>query len=409
MPNAFLRGDVDKELFLSAPPGLDLPPGKCLRLVRALYGLKQAPRLWNKRIHQSLLDHGFSQSKLNPCIYYLVDDSGFLILLLYVDDVLTVTNSESLETKVFSYLHNEFKIRDQGEPFGQKFVGLVIDKTDTGFKLHQAHLISEILSDMRMTDCNSAPTPLVPKLRLEKASAEEEIKHTIVVGPPGDKQDVSYRRIIGMLLYVRNTRPDIAYAIHKLAQHGNSPTSATWTALKRLLRYLKGTLQHGLRYDYGYKSVPGISAYCDSDLAGDPDTRRSTTGYVVMLGDKPVSFFSKQQTVTALSSCEAEYVALCAAGKCIMSWMHLLREIGFKPSPAILRGDNTAALKNTLNEKHSPSLRHLALPFHYTREQVENGNIRLEHVPSSNNVADVFTKAADPSTYERLLPHLLTQ
>ena len=407
VPNAFLNGQCDKELFIRPPPGVKMAKGKCLRLVKSLYGLKQAPRLWNKKIHEALLQMGFCHSKLNPCIYYLTDVTGFIILLLYVDDVLTASNSKSLEDFTYGYLNEEFDIRDQGAPYGKKFLGIVSEKTGSGIKLHQGHLITQILQDMRMTDCNSSPTPMMHKVVLEKAKSEGEARHSIYVGVDDDKTEVSYRRIVGMLLYLRNTRPDIAFAVHKLAKHNNAPTVTAWAVLKRLVRYLKGTTHRGLRYEAGTQGAPGITAFSDSDLGGDPDTRRSTSGYVVLLNGKPVSWMAKQQTVTAQSSCEAEYVALCAAGKSIMSWRHLLGEIGFKLRPSVLQGDNNAALSNVANDKHSPSLRHIALPYHYTREQVLEGHIQVKYVSSANNVADIFTKAASAATYDALIPLLM--
>ena len=125
VPNAFLNGDCDKEIFVASPPGVTLPKGKCLRLVKALYGLKQAPRLWNKQIHEALLQYGLTCCKLNPCVYFLTKPTGFIILLLYVDDVLCASNSKDIEDHVMGFLHKTFGIRDQGEPYDKKFLGLV--------------------------------------------------------------------------------------------------------------------------------------------------------------------------------------------------------------------------------------------------------------------------------------------
>jgi hypothetical protein len=200
----------------------------------------------------------------------------------------------------------------------------------------------------------------------------------------------AYRHIVGALQYVTLTRPDIAYSVNQLCQHMHAPTSTHLTAAKRVLRYLKGSVDYGLQY---HKGPLAITTYCDSDWAGNPDDRRSTTGFGIYLGSNLISWSAKKQHTVSRSSTEAEYRALSLA-TAEMFWLRmLLKELQvFLPSPPVLKCDNSGALALASNPVHHARTKHIEVDIHFVREKVTNQDIALQHLSTLDQVVDIFTK-----------------
>jgi hypothetical protein len=271
--NAFLKGVLREHVYCQQPTGFvdeDLPNHVCL-LSKSLYGLKQAPRAWYTRIGNFLRHLGFTATLLGTSLFVFRQGSDMTYLLLYVDDMVLTASTPALHRSIIDRLSAEFKMKDLG-PLSF-FLGVIIRRTASGFFLSQEWYTEDLLERAAMSNCHSAPTPVDTKPKLSSVDGE--------LAP----DPTQYRSIAGALQYLTLTRPDIAYAQICLHMHASRDTH--WGLVKRLLRYLRGTIDHGLVLHGG--SSTDIAAYSDADWAGCPDTRRSTSGYCIFLGSSLIS------------------------------------------------------------------------------------------------------------------------
>jgi len=295
---AFLHGRLQEEVYMLQPQGFVHPdfPNHVCKLHKAIYGLKQAPRAWFNRLSDSLLDFGFTQSLVDTSLFLFHQGAVHLFILIYVDDILiTGTHSTVIQSQL-AKLRSDFTLKDLGEL--SYFLGIQVQQTATSLHLRQSKYILDLLNKARMVGAKASWSPCVTGSKLSSTD-----------GSPIENV-TEFRQLVGGLQYCTLTRLEIAYSVNQLCQHLHSPTSTHWTALKRVLRYLKGLVDHGLFYSQGPLT---LQAYCDSDWAGDPDDRRSTTGYGVFFGPCLISWCAKKQSVVARSSTEAEYRAMAMA------------------------------------------------------------------------------------------------
>jgi Reverse transcriptase (RNA-dependent DNA polymerase) len=297
--NAFLNGDLNEQVFMQQPQGFTDPtnPDFVCLLHKSLYGLRQAPRVWFEKLSSTLLSFGFSASIYDPSMFLAHHQGHILILLVYVDDII-VTGSDPVQVdQCIQHLNSRFVIRDLGQL--HFFLGIEATHNKEGICLTQTKYLTDLLKRVNMMNCKSVLSPM----------ASGTILSTTGVDPCKDPS--LYRSVIGALQYATLTRPDISYSVNKLSQYMHSPNDDHWTAAKRVLRYIAGTLDFGLQF---YKqSLLRIQAFSDSDWAGNLDDRRSTSGYYIYLGRNLVSWSSKKQPTVSKSSTEAEYrsLALC--------------------------------------------------------------------------------------------------
>ncbi|KAM1502979.1 hypothetical protein COP2_028602 [Malus domestica] len=280
---------------MAQPPGFLDPnhPEMVCKLHKSLYGLKQAPRAWNERFTAFLPSIGFKDTYSDSSLFVKTIGSNIVILLLYVDDIIITSSSPDAIQQVIDSLTFEFDLKDLGDL--HYFLGIQITRTSNGVFLSQTKYIKDLLQKTEMLDSKSCDTPCLPYNRLLKDDGELYNNPTL------------YRSVVGALQYLTFTRPDIAFSVHQVCQFMQEPMVSHFTAVKRILRYLKRTMKVGMSY---FKGDLNLTAYSDAYWAGDPNDRRSTTRFVVFLGSNPISWSSKKQQTVSRSSIGAEYRAL---------------------------------------------------------------------------------------------------
>uniref|UniRef100_A0A2N9I200 CCHC-type domain-containing protein n=1 Tax=Fagus sylvatica TaxID=28930 RepID=A0A2N9I200_FAGSY len=309
-------------------------------------------------------------------LFIYSNGSTVAFLLLYVDDIVLTGNNAMFLSQLITNLSKVFELKDLGTL--SFFLGLQIQRSSTGLSLTQTKYATDLLHKHNMQHCSPCNTPCVPHVRL---SATEGTPLTDVH---------AYRSLVGALHYLTFTRPDLSFAVHQVCQFMNAPTSIHLTAAKRILRYLQGTLDHGLHYTPGPTT---LSAFTDADWAGDPNDRRSTSGLLVFLGHNPITWSAKKQLTVSRSSTEAEYRALASASAEVCWLRVLLRDLGiFISAPPILWCDNVSALAIASNPVFHARTKHIEVDFHFIRERVLRKDLQVQFVSTADQLADIFTK-----------------
>ncbi|KAK2999903.1 hypothetical protein RJ639_023010 [Escallonia herrerae] len=377
--NAFLHGDLHEEVYIRPPPGFSpSSPNKVLRLRKSLYGLRQSPRNWFAKLSTALRSYGFLQSHANHTLFTYRKGDIFFSVLVYVDDLILAGNNSSACSSFKKYLNDCFKLKDLG-PL-KYILGIKAACGPHGLFLSQPKYALDILSKSGLSASKPAAFPMEQNHGLALAGGP-------LLSDPGP-----YRRLIGRLVYLTITRPDICYAVHVLSQFMQSPRSQHWDAALRVLRYLKVAPGQGLFLPAD--SPLQIYAFCYSDWASCPLTQRSVTGYFVSLGNSLISWRTKKQPTVSRSSAEAEYRSM-AVTTCELTWLKsFLLSLGVHHDrPMRLFCDNQAALHIASNPVFHERTKHIEIDCHYVREQLLAGNISTAHVRTAQQVADIFTKA----------------
>jgi len=349
---AFLNGTLDKEIYMKAPDGLNTKEGNVWKLRKSLYGLKQASHVWNKLLDGTLKKLGFNRCGKDTCVYLYRLENKFIILAVHVDDMLIVSNSNLKLTEMKLNLTKYFKVKDLGEVKFLLGIEVIRDRKSGLIELSQQVYINQLLKRFNVQDIKAATTPLSPGIRLTQDNCltnEEEMR---------DMANVPYASLIGALMYAAiSTRPDIAFAVGALSRFLSNPGRRHWAEAKRVLSYLKGTLNYAICYStdgstignvFGYLRGIGMrptedsfEGFSNSDWAGCVDTRRSTSGFVWIMGGGAICWRSKLQTIVTLSSTEAEYVGATPAVQEVIWLRDLLRELGIiDDSLSLLNMDN---------------------------------------------------------------------
>ncbi|KAL0345252.1 UNVERIFIED_CONTAM: Retrovirus-related Pol polyprotein from transposon RE2 [Sesamum radiatum] len=388
MNNAFLHGHLDEEVYMTPPEGYTLAtPGLVCQLKRSLYGLKQASRQWNIELTAKLQDFGYVQCPHDHCLFLKITPTCFVGLLVYVDDILLTGDSTDEVTALKDYLHSLFTIKDLG--FAKYFLGLELARSSHGLLVTQQKYITDILTDTHLLEAKVASTPLPPGLKLAADDGS-------LLPDPG-----AYRRLVGRLLYLGFTRPDISFAVQQLSQFLQQPRSSHWAAATHVLRYLWGTSAMGLFFPSCNTLQPSV--FTDASWASCPDSRRSITGFCIFLGSSLVSWKTKKQPTVSRSSAEAEYRSMGAA-VCELLWLsYLLRALNIPfRTPVSFWCDNKAAIHITANPVFHERTKHLDIDCHLVRDQFKLGLIRPSHVAGREQLADLFTKAPPVGDFARL-------
>jgi hypothetical protein len=364
---------------------MTLPDGTVVRLNKSIYGLKQAPRVWNETIDNILKSMGLKPTHQDPCVYSGNINGQKIYLGLYVDDLIICCKEKSIIRTIKDKLSSLFKITDIG-PL-KYCLGYEVDRDreNKTLKLHQAGYIKEIIQRANMSDCKSISVPADPSVRLSKEMSPKS---------PEEKEfmkKVPYRQIVGALLYlVSGTRPDLSFSVSQVCRFMHDPGKRHWEAVKQIIRYLKGTQFRGLVLGGTGGELQG---YVDSDHAGDKDTRRSTTGYIFYLFGGPISWNCKTQPTVALSSTEAEYMALSSSAQEAIWLIGILNSLGINNHETVtLFCDNQGSIKLAKNPTNHSRTKHIDIRHHFIREAVDSKKIQLEYINTKENLADMLTK-----------------
>ncbi|GJV72312.1 retrovirus-related pol polyprotein from transposon TNT 1-94 [Tanacetum coccineum] len=378
-----------QELDLLQPDGFVDPdhPDKVYRLRKALYGLKQAPRAWYDKLLNFLISKGFTKGTIDPTLFIIRYGEDILLVQIYVDDIIFGSTNPKFYKRFEKLMHSRFEMSLLGEM--KFFLGLQIDQSSRGIFINQAKYALEILKKHGMEKGQSIGTPMATKPKLDA-----DLSGTLI-----DQTD--YHNKIGSLMYLTSSKPDIVQAVCYCVRYQARPTEKHLKEVKRIFRYLRGTINMGLWYlkDSGFK----LTAFSDADHAGCVDTRKSTYGGIQFLGDKLVSWMSKKHDCTAMSSAEAEYVGLSASCAQVM-WMRTrLNDYGFNYNKIPLYCDSQSAIAISCNPVQHSCTKHIHTRYHFIKEHVENGITELYFVRTEYQLANMFTKALPEDRFQSLV------
>lgn len=383
---AFLYGELKEEIYMKIPEGIINNEGNVWKLHKSLYGLKQAPRCWNKKFNEFLSKHKFERSNADRCIYTAEVNEEIVYLVLYVDDGLLFANTKQTLCYILDEMEKHFEIT-VGE--ANYFVGIEItrDREKKQIKIGQKEYLTRVLERFGMADCKSLAVPADPYVKLSDldgpSNKDEE----------DEAKNFPYQEAVGSLMYAAHgTRPDIVYAVGIASRFNSNYGRLHWNGVKRILQYLRGTLDYGIIYDG--TDTTDLHGFTDADFANDSDERRSTGGYVFMLAGGPITWRSKKQDKVAQSTCEAEYYAACEASNEACHLRQLFRDLWINvDKPTKLMIDNQGAIKLTKNPEFHGRTKHIEVKYHVIRERVEDGTVEPIFVPSAGQLADALTKA----------------
>eukprot|EP00253_Pinus_taeda_P011054 PITA_11054 len=348
--NAFLQGDLEEEIYMEQPPGYMQNSSMVCKLKKSLYGLKQAPRAWYVKMDSYLLSQNFVCCKSDSNVYFLKKIDSLLIIVLYVDDLLITGSSAFVITNIKIALHKRFSMTDMGSL--NFFLGLEIHQRDSAITISQPKYARDLLAQFHMSDCKPAATPFLSGIKLKNGKDTPLVDCTL------------YHQLVGSLLYLTHSRPDLSYA---------------------------GKITYGIHY--AANCSLNLIGFTDSDWVGDTIDRKSTSGYVLSLGSSPIFWSSKKQAAIALSSTEAEYRGAVNATIQAIWLQHFLSELGISVHhPTVIWCDNQSTLKFCRDPMQRQRTKHIEIHMHFIRELIHDGIIDLQYCPSSEQIADIFTK-----------------
>ncbi|WZY72232.1 hypothetical protein YC2023_004472 [Brassica napus] len=391
--NAFLQGELEDEVYMHPPPGLEhlVKRGNVLRLKKAIYGLKQSPRAWYNKLSTTLNGRGFKKSELDHTLFTLTTSSGMIALLVYVDDII-ITGSDKegiIATKEF--LKSMFEIKDLGEM--KYFLGIEICRSKEGLFMSQRKYTLDLLKGAGAYGGKTARMPMEDGYKVPREGEIEDSK------PYQDPK--LYRKLVGKLIYLTITRPDICFAVNQVSQHMQVPKEHHWRMVERILMYLNGSPDQGVWM--GCNGSTEVVGYCDADWDGDRADRRSTTGYCTFIGGNLVTWKSKKQKVVSCSSAEAEYRAMLKLTNELVWIKGILKHLEIdQATPMTMHCDNQAAIHIASNSVFHERTKHIEVDCHKVRQMIVLGVILPCYTRSEDQLADVFTKAARQKTMESI-------
>ena len=387
---AFLNGHIKEDIYIHPPDGVNCKKGHVLKLNRSLYGLKQASKCWNDRINTFLLNLRFVRSENDYCLYSKICEGGTVYLLIYVDDIIISGPNLELINIVKIKLTREFEMKDKGEL--KYFLGLEIDyNRKMGIlKINQRRYAMGILKRFGLENCKPCPTPIDHKLKLTTLDKNE------------DETDKPVRELIGCLMYLMlGTRPDISYAINYFSRYQDRARNETWVYLKRLLRYVKESIDLSLVYKRRKVEKPLI-CYVDSDWGGDLVDRKSVSGSLIKVFGNTVAWSTKKQNTVALSTAEAELIALCNSVQDGLWFKKLLNDLNIKIDEVVILEDNQGCIALIKNPENNRRVKHIDIKYNFVCDHIKKGNVNVKYICSKDQEADILTKGLPKPVFRNL-------
>lgn len=384
---AFLNGRLNEEIYLKQPPGFEKNE-QVYRLKKSLYGLKQAAHVWNETLNASLVKNGCTQSKEDQCLYTFGCGNDVGYILVHVDDMLVASRQENQIKKLMQKVGEDFELKDLGEV--KNYLGIEVTKQDDGsFLIAQSKYIDQIIKGAGLEDGKVSKFPM--DTGYHKLEGDEL--------PTNDE----YRKLIGMLLYLStNTRPDISASISILSQRVIKPRDVDLNELKRVVRYLKGTRELKLRLS-SIDQSENLFAYSDSDWAENRVDRKSNSGFFCSVYGGATAWSCKKQSVVALSSTEAEYVALTETCREVVWLKRIAKEFNITmPKSATINTDSQSCIALIENHRTGGRTKHMDTKYHYIKDVVRSGEVTLKYHPTETNIADLMTKPLGGTKIEAL-------
>jgi hypothetical protein len=396
-----LNAELEEEIYMRLPEGQRKYNKKGVeyvaKLLKSLYGLKQAPRAWNKEIVKTLLALGFTQSKTDGCIFTYNRGVVYCILGLYVDDIVLACSDDMWYEDFKRVLNSKYKIQDLGKI--EHLLGIEIKQGPEFTELSQSKYITELVHKFEVEDLEPKQVPIDAsfKITLEGIS-EEDVKAA---------KNYPYKSLVGALLWIsRGTRPDISAAVGILSKFTHCYTKKHWDQLVGVLLYLKGTPNFCIKYSrvpICEKGPNFVTCFADASYADNKINARSTSGYIIMMNDGPISWYSKQQSGVTHSTSEAEYMAQGTGAMELIYIYELLHCFGIiHHGPMQMYGDNTGCVYMMKNPKMSEKTRHIRVKYHYVRELVEEAMVSITFIRTKYMLADLLTKAVTKEVLQNL-------
>ncbi|KAK1414914.1 hypothetical protein QVD17_30677 [Tagetes erecta] len=386
---AFLYGVINDEVYVQQPPGFEDKdfPHRVMKLDKALYGLHQAPRKWYETLSSHLMENGFKRGRIDQTLFLKKKDKDLFLVQIYVDDIIFGSTSKELCKEYEAIMQSKFQMSFMGEM--NFFLGLQVTQAQDGIFINQEKYIKKILKKFSFENVQSIRTPLDKAHKLEPDESGKHVDQTY------------YRSLIGSLMYLTASRPDIMFAVCLCARYQANPKESHLQAVKRIFRYLKGKAALGLWYpkDGNFE----LHAYTDSDYGGCNLDRKSTSGGCQFLGPRLISWQCKKQTNVSVSTAEAEYIAASACCSQVLWCQNQLLDYGFNFLKTPIYIDNTTAIFITSNPVQHSKTKHIEIRYHFLRDNSEKGLIVLVQVSIENQLADLFTKAFDQGRFEHLV------
>lgn len=394
---AFLNGVLDEDIYMEIPEGFvkeeKFRENKVLKLKRSLYGLSISPKCWYERLHKAITAVGLKRDPAEPCLYFWKENNDFVLLVVYVDDMLITGTEQSIVEKLKEELYKNFEMTSLGEP--RKYIGINIDRNfDSGeMFLHQRDYIKEVVKEYSFGKEKVALTPFLP---VSESGEKIDERNDVV---EWNNKTFNFREILGKLLFIANcTRPDLAFAVNSLARSQDRPCLGDWRKMKRVVDYLRTTANRGI---FLQGNGEDMSCFVDADFASDKVDRKSTSGYLVKLFGDTITWRSKKQGCVSTSSAEAEYVALSTACKEIMTLSGIYeRTVRSLRSRPIVYEDNRSAIMSAKSYE-TGRLRHVDVSYHFFKDLIVKGKILLDWISSEDQEADFLTKRLQRSSFEK--------
>ena len=382
---AFLYGIMDADIYMEQPDGYvdSKHPDYVCKLLKSLYGTKQAARQWYQRLNDHMKKNGFKNTEADQCMYYKINDKEYTVIALYVDDLIVMAKTKDDINQVSKQLKQDFDMKELGEVKYCLGIQVNRDRQQKKIWINQEAMIQRVAKRFQVDECKPTYLP-----------ADVNSKLKIVVNDGEDKSsEMPYRELVGSLMYIMVcTRPDICNAVGDVSRFCENFANEHWMAALKILKYLKTTQDYSLVFD-GEK-VQDLQAHADASWASDEDTARSVTGYVMTVNSTAVSWKSQRQKTVAMSSTEAEYMALFAATQEVIWLRRLLKEVKIeKLKPTIVFQDNKSTIMLAKNPTQHSRTKHINTKYHFVREMVKNEEIEVVYKCTEDMIADVLTKA----------------